>query len=99
MPAYFAILRTAKLKSFGNVSGSLPHTYWTREITNADPDQVDTNEHSHSSLAEVMQALHDRLPDKYRKDAVIGLEYFVGASHNGLTAKPASNRTPIFTNQ
>jgi hypothetical protein len=96
MPAHFAILRTAKLKSFGNVGGSLSHTYRTRETTNADPDRADTNEHSHNSPAEVMQALRDRLPDKYRKDAVIGLEYFVGASPQWFDGKTREQQDSYF---
>lgn len=96
MPAHFAILRTAKVKSFGNVGGSLSHTYRTRETTNADPDRADTNEHSHSSPAEVMQALRDRLPDKYRKDAVIGLEYFVGASPEWFDGKTREQQDSYF---
>jgi hypothetical protein len=96
MPAHFAILRTAKLKSFGNVGGSLSHTYRTRETTNADPDRADTNEHSHNSPAEVMQALRDRLPDKYRKDAVIGLEYFVGASPQWFDGKTREQQDDYF---
>ena len=96
MPAHFAILRTAKLKSFGNVGGSLSHTYRTRETTNADPDRAATNEHSHNSPAEVMQALRDRLPDKYRKDAVIGLEYFVGASPQWFDGKTREQQDTYF---
>jgi hypothetical protein len=96
MPAHFAILRTAKLKSFGNVGGSLSHTYRTRETTNADPDLAATNEHSHNSPAEVMQALRDRLPDKYRKDAVIGLEYFVGASPQWFDGKTREQQDAYF---
>jgi hypothetical protein len=96
MPAHFAILRTAKLKSFGNVGGSLSHTYRTRETTNADPDRAATNEHSHNSPAEVMQALRDRLPDKYRKDAVIGLEYFVGASPQWFDGKTREQQDSYF---
>lgn len=87
MSAHFAILRTAKLKSFGNVGGSLSHTYRTRETENADPSRSDENEHSHNSPGEVMQALRDRLPEKRRKDAVIGLEYFVGASPEWFEGK------------
>ena len=34
MKPAFAILRTAKLKSLGNVSASLSHTYRTRETPN-----------------------------------------------------------------
>jgi len=96
MPAHFAILRTAKLKSFGNVGGSLSHTYRTRETTNADPGRAATNEHSHNSPAEVMQALRDRLPDKYRKDAVIGLEYFVGASPQWFDGKTREQQDTYF---
>jgi hypothetical protein len=87
MSAHFAILRTAKLKSFGNVGGSLSHTYRTRETENADPSRSEENEHSHNSPGEVMQALRDRLPEKRRKDAVIGLEYFVGASPEWFEGK------------
>lgn len=87
MPANFAILRTAKLKSFGNVGGSLAHTYRTRETANADSSRAQDNEHSHETPGEVMQALRDRLPEKRRKDAVIGLEYFVGASPEWFEGK------------
>jgi hypothetical protein len=96
MSAHFAILRTAKLKSFGNVGGSLSHTYRTRETTNADPDRSDDNEHSHTSPLEVMQALRDRLPDKYRKDAVICLEYFVGASPKWFYGKTREQQDAYF---
>lgn len=80
MPTHFAILRTAKLKSLGNVSASLSHTYRTRETPNADPSRADQNEHSHATPAEVLQAFKERLPNKRRKDAVLGIEYFVSAS-------------------
>ena len=80
MPAHFAILRTAKLKSLGNVGGSLAHTYRTRETSNADPSRADQNEHSHATPGEVLQAFKERLPNKRRKDAVLGIEYFVSAS-------------------
>ncbi len=96
MPAHFAILRTAKLKSFGNVGGSLSHTYRTRETTNADPSRSDTNQHSHNSPGEVMQALRDRLPEKYRKDAVIGLEYFIGASPEWFQGKTREQEDAYF---
>jgi hypothetical protein len=76
----FAILRTAKLKTIGSIAGSLSHTYRTRETTNADPDQKEENEHSQGTPAEVLAKLKDRLPEKHRKDAVLALEFFVGAS-------------------
>ena len=77
--AHKVVLRLAKLKSFGNVAASLSHTYRTRETPNAATELADQNTHSHSSPQEVMQALKDRLPDKRRSDAVLGLEYVVTA--------------------
>lgn len=43
-----------------------------------------------------MQALRDRLPDKYRKDAVIGLEYFVGASPQWFDGKTREQQDAYF---
>ena len=77
--AHKVVLRVEKLKSLGNVASSLSHTYRTRETPNAEPTLADQNTHSHSSPQEVMQALKDRLPDKRRSDAVLGLEYVVTA--------------------
>jgi len=96
MPAHFAILRTAKLKSLGNVGGSLAHTYRTRETSNADPSRADQNEHSHATPGEVMQALRDKLPEKRRKDAVIGLEYFVGGSPEWFEGKNREQQDAYF---
>jgi hypothetical protein len=76
----FAILRIAKLKSFGNIGASLSHTYRTRETPNADPSLNADNDHSHKTPDEVMQTLKERLPEKRRKDAVLCLEFFVGGS-------------------
>lgn len=80
MSPKFAIVRVAKLKTMGNVAGSLSHTYRTRETPNADPQQTSHNQHSKGSPEEVLAAFKARLPAKHRKDAVLGIEYFVGAS-------------------
>ena len=80
MQPQFAILRIAKLKTMGNVAGSLAHTYRTRETPNADPEKIADNEHEQDEPAKVMDALKALLPEKRRKDAVLGIEYFIGAS-------------------
>lgn len=80
MSLQFAILRIAKLKTMGNVAGSLAHTYRTRETPNADPEKIADNEHEQGTPAKVMDALKALLPEKRRKDAVLGIEYFIGAS-------------------
>lgn len=78
----YAILRTAKLKSHGNIGASLAHTFRTRETPNANPERTPENEvmHGPTTPAGVHEAVRKRLPEKHRKDAVLGIEYFVGAS-------------------
>lgn len=77
----YAILRTAKLKSLGEIAGSLSHTYRTRETPNADPSRAALNEHhGGTDPVAVRAAIRARIPEKHRKDAVLCIEYFIGAS-------------------
>lgn len=76
----FAILRTAKLKSFGEIGGSLSHNYRDRPTPNANPQQTPQNEHSLKNAESVMTAIKDKLPEKRRKDAVLCVEYLITAS-------------------
>ena len=76
----FAILRTAKLKTFGEIGGSLSHNYRNRSTPNADPQQTPNNEHSLKNAELVMSAIKDKLPEKRRKDAVLCVEYLITAS-------------------
>lgn len=76
----YAILRTAKLKTLGGIAASLAHTYRQRHTPNADPREAVQNEHSHHGAAQVMAEVRELLPEQRRKDAVLAIEYFVGAS-------------------
>lgn len=77
----YAILRTAKLKSMGEIGGSLAHNYRTRETPNADQSRTQLNEHRGGhSPDETMAAIRSRLPEKRRKDAVLCVEYLITAS-------------------
>lgn len=77
----YAILRTAKLKTAGQIAGSLSHTHRTRATPNADPERLADNEHyGPTAPEEIRAAIMKRLPAKRRKDAVICMEYFIGAS-------------------
>ena len=76
----YAILRTAKLKTMGNIGGSLAHNYRTIETPNADPNLTPKNHHSVATPEAVKQAIKDRLPEKRRSDAVLCIEYFITAS-------------------
>nr|WP_181718205.1 MobV family relaxase [Psychrobacter sp.]QJS05095.1 mobilization protein MobA [Psychrobacter sp.] len=76
----YAILRTAKLKTTGNIGSSLAHNYRTIETPNADPNRSPKNEHTVASSEAVKQAIQDRLPEKRRADAVLCIEYLITAS-------------------
>lgn len=76
----FAILRTEKLKSFGEIGGSLSHNYRTRPTENADPKRTKNNSHSVENENLVMQKIKNRLPKKIRKNGVLCIEYLITAS-------------------
>lgn len=77
----YAILRTAKLKTVGNVAGSLSHTFRDRATANADPARRGSNEPSDGRNAgEVLAAIEAKLPDKRRSDAVLCIEYLIAGS-------------------
>lgn len=76
----YAILRTAKLKTMGNIGGSLAHNYRTIDTPNADPNRTSENEHTAATPEAVKQAIQDRLPEKRRSDAVLCVEYLITAS-------------------
>ena len=81
----FAILRVEKLKTHQNIAGSLAHNYRTRETPNADDERAHLNQHDLPSVEHVKAAIKARIPEKHRKDAVLCLEYFIGASPEYFT--------------
>lgn len=76
----YAILRTAKLKSFGEIGGSLSHNYRTRPTPNADSTRTPDNHHSVSKRDLVMDGIKQRLPEKTRSNAVLCIEYLITSS-------------------
>jgi len=80
MAKNYAILRTAKLKTMGNIAGSVAHNYRTIRTDNADPNRTQDNLHTVKTPEEVKQAIKDRLPEKRRSDAVLCIEYLMTAS-------------------
>ena len=76
----YAILRTAKLKTMGNIGSSLAHSYRTIETPNADPNLTPKNYHTVATPEAVKQIIKDRLPEKRRADAVLCIEYLITAS-------------------
>lgn len=78
---HFAILRTKKLKTLGNVAASGQHNFRERETLNADESRTHLNEHfGPQSTKELTSAVSALLPEKTRKDGVLCIEYFISAS-------------------
>lgn len=78
----FVILRHAKLKSYGEIGGSLDHTYRLIDTPNADSKRSDLNEHDFKKKTEVVQAIKNRIDQrvKERPGNVLCVEYMISAS-------------------
>ena len=76
----FAIYRTAKLKSFGEIGGSLSHTYRTRPTPNADENKLHLNKHIFETYNQCFGALKNAIPEKRRSNAVLCIEHLITAS-------------------
>ena len=60
---------------------SKTHSFRDRETHNADPNKTPDNIHmAATSTNEAVKKLHDRLPEKRRKDAVLVVEHVMTAS-------------------
>lgn len=94
----FGIMRTAKIKTLGNMGASLQHSFRERETPNADPDRTSYNTIlvGGDNSKEVLAAWKDRAPEKIRKNAVHGLEYFIGGSPAKMKAMTREEQDTYF---
>jgi hypothetical protein len=76
------ILRHAKLKSYGEIGGSLDHTYRLIDTPNADLNRTDLNEHDYKKKTEVVAAIKNRIDQRVREREgnVLCVEYLITAS-------------------
>jgi hypothetical protein len=95
----YAILRTAKLTSFGNIGGSASHNFRERKTLNADnertPDNVTIGAQSSKEVLEAVKARLETVPT-VRKNAVLAVEYFIGASPEWFQTATVSQREAYF---
>jgi Plasmid recombination enzyme/Toprim-like/Protein of unknown function (DUF3991) len=95
----YAILRTAKLTSFGNIAGSASHNFRERKTPNADKDLTPSNVTTGAqSSREVLEAVKERLATvpTVRKNAVLAVEYFIGASPEWFQHSTVAQREAYF---
>lgn len=79
----FTILRTAKLRTYGNIAASAEHTYRERPTPNADLTRTPQNENlGAQSSAELVAAVRSRvaLAERQAKGPVLCIEYLITAS-------------------
>lgn len=95
----FAIIRTAKLKTFGNLGGSGQHNFRERETLNADASRTPNNKTSGAQNSMQLIAAAKGIiskQEKIRKNAVIAVEYFIGASPEWFRDNPKSLHESYF---
>ncbi|UWR88042.1 MobV family relaxase [Phaeobacter inhibens] len=94
----FVILRTAKIKTLGNMSGSLQHTFRERETPNADEARRAQNQVviGPDNSEAVLLAWKENAPEKVRKNAVIGIEYLVTGSPAAMARMSRSEQDEYF---
>lgn len=83
----YAILRVEKIKNLGAAVAAFNHTLRAGHVPNADPKREELNTYmGPATPQEALERMQAILPDKRRKDAVIGLEYLVTASPSALAS-------------
>jgi hypothetical protein len=93
----YAILRTAKLKSGQAVRRSLAHAFREQDTPNADPNRrLDNTHHGALTVSEALGKFNARLPEKVRKNAVLGIEYLIGGSPEVIHGKTREEQDAYF---
>lgn len=94
----FVILRTTKIKTLGNMSASLQHTFRERETPNADDARRTQNQViiGPDNSLEVLDAWKANAPEKVRKNAVVGIEYLVTGSPDAMARMSRSEQDEYF---
>ena len=97
----FCILRTAKLTTLGNIAASGEHNFRERKTDNADQARTHLNQttgaQSTKILVDHIKARLATVP-KVRKNAVLALEYFFGASPEWFHTATEKQRESYFDN-
>lgn len=92
----YAIMRTKKLK-MGGLAASLSHTFRERDTPNADPDRLNQNGLiGAQNTDEAMGKIRSALPEKFRKDAVVTIEYLVTTSPEWMEKASREEQNAYF---
>lgn len=75
----------------------MKHAFREQNTPNADPERSSENTHiGASSVAEGVAAFNAALPAKYRKDAVLAIEYLITASPEDMSGKTRAEQDAYF---
>mgnify|MGYP002374797023 CR=1 FL=1 len=95
----FGIVRVTKLKSIGSIGSSAKHNFRERETQNAETSLTAENRTEGAQNSEaVVEAVKGRLGTvaKVRKNAVLAVEYFVGASPEWMQTASREQQEAFF---
>lgn len=75
----------------------MTHAFREQETPNADPSRLTQNTHiGPQSVAEGMAVFNAALPAKYRKDAVLAIEYLISATPEDLVGRSREQQDQYF---
>lgn len=97
--AGYGIFRVAKLKTMGNLQGSLKHAFREQITLNADPSRTAHNElltPDTPDTASVMAKYEALKPEKIRNDQVRALEVLITASPEDMQAMTPEQKREFF---
>jgi len=86
----FCIMRTQKIKSVGGVCAAISHSFRDRKTPNADPSKTPENTYSVDKCEVAIAKYLEELPEKRRKNAVVGVELM-------MTFSPEWKESPNYT--
>jgi len=97
----YVILRHTKLKSYGEIGGSLDHTYRLIDTPNSDSSRLNLNEHDFNKKNDVVQSIKNRINQrvKERPGNVLCVEYLVTASPDWSGWRDKDKETEFFNLQ
>ena len=101
MVSDYVILRHTKLKSYGEIGGSLDHTYRLIDTPNSDSSRLNLNEHDFNKKNDVVQSIKNRINQrvKERPGNVLCVEYLVTASPDWSGWRDKDKETEFFNLQ
>lgn len=92
----FAIMRCEKVNNWGAMSAAFQHEFRERKTLNAGPNTADNVAFYAASTEAAMEKAKSLMPEKVRKNAVLGIQYIMTASPEWFAGASEEQRKQFF---